>query len=46
MKIPQEYLDSSYDFGFTAVDDDEVAEPLIQQVKSFADQETEKAVNL
>tara|TARA_R110000824_G_scaffold65001_3_gene169666 strand:+ start:2962 stop:3255 length:294 start_codon:yes stop_codon:yes gene_type:complete len=44
MKIPQEYLDSTYDFGFTAVDDDEVAEPLIQQVKSFADQETEKAV--
>ena len=37
MKIPQEYLDSTYDFGFTAVDDDEVAEPIVQSYKSQSD---------
>ena len=30
MKIPQEYLDMTNDFGFTAVDDDEVAEPIVE----------------
>jgi len=37
MKIPQEYLDSTYDFGFTAVDDDEVAEPIVQSYTKAAD---------
>lgn len=32
--IPREYLDLSNDFGFTAVDEDEVTEPIITNVKS------------
>ena len=36
-KIPQEYLDMTNDFGFTAVDDDEVAEPIVQSYQSAAD---------
>ena len=37
MKIPQEYLDMTNDFGFTAVDDDEVAEPIVESYKSASD---------
>jgi len=37
MKIPQEYLDMANDFGFTAVDDDEVAEPIVESYKSASD---------
>tara|TARA_R100001591_G_scaffold114884_1_gene129790 strand:+ start:448 stop:744 length:297 start_codon:yes stop_codon:yes gene_type:complete len=37
MKIPQEYLDMTNDFGFTAVDDDEVADPIVQSYKSQSD---------
>ena len=37
MKIPQEYLDMANDFGFTAVDDDEVADPIVQSYKSQSD---------
>ena len=36
-KIPQEYLDMTNDFGFTAVDDDEVAEAIVQSYQSAAD---------
>ena len=36
-KIPQEYLDMTNDFGFTAVDDDEVADPIVQSYKSQSD---------
>lgn len=32
--IPREYLDLSNDFGFTAVDEDEVTEPIITNVKT------------
>lgn len=32
--IPKEYLDLSNDFGFTAVDEEEVAEPIVTDVKS------------
>lgn len=34
MAIPKEYLDLSNDFGFTAVDEEEVAEPIVTDVKS------------
>lgn len=34
MTIPKEYLDLSNDFGFTAVDEEEVAEPIVSDVKS------------
>ena len=34
IKIPQEYLSSDFDFGFTAVDEGEVVEPIITDVKS------------
>lgn len=32
-RIPSEYLDLSNDFGFTAVDEDEVSEPIVTDVK-------------
>jgi hypothetical protein len=35
-KIPLEYLDLSNDFGFTAVDESEVTEPIVNQVTSSA----------
>jgi len=34
MSIPKEYLDLSNDFGFTAVDEEEVAEPIVSDVKT------------
>lgn len=34
MTIPKEYLDLSNDFGFTLVNEEEVAEPLVTDVKS------------
>lgn len=34
MTIPKEYLDLSNDFGFTAVDEEEVAEPIVSDVKT------------
>ena len=34
IKIPQEYLTSDFDFGFTAVDEEEVADPIITDVKN------------
>lgn len=41
LKVPQEYLLSDYDFGFTAVDEDEVVEPIITDVKSATNEELE-----
>ena len=35
-KIPLEYLDSTYDFGFTAVDESEVADPIVSEVTNSA----------
>ena len=35
-KIPLEYLDLSNDFGFTAVDESEVADPIVTEVASSA----------
>ena len=40
MTIPKEYLDNSWDFGFTAVDEETVATPLVTDVKSTADDVT------
>lgn len=38
-KIPAEYLDIDDDFGFTAVHDKDVADPLLTEIKSTADTE-------
>ena len=43
-KIPQEYLTSDFDFGFTAVDEDEVADPIITDVKSATQEVLEKEI--
>ena len=40
--IPQEYLDSNFDFGFTAVDEETVVEPIVTDVKTTVDEETKK----
>ncbi len=40
MAIPKEYLDNSWDFGFTAVDEETVATPMVTDVKSNADDVT------
>ena len=39
-KIPIEYLDLSNDFGFTAVHENDVVDPLITEVKTTADADT------
>jgi hypothetical protein len=41
-KIPLEYLDLNNDFGFTAVDESEVADPLVNQVASTAQSTTQQ----
>lgn len=41
-KIPLEYLDLSNDFGFTAVDETEVTEPIVTQVTSSAQSTTQQ----
>ena len=38
-KIPLEYLDLSNDFGFTAVNESEVVEPIVNEVKTSSDSE-------
>lgn len=38
-KIPVEYLNLDDDFGFTAVHDKDVADPLLHEVKTSADTE-------
>jgi len=42
MTIPKEYLDLSNDFGFTAVDEGEVTEPIITDVKSSTEEQLRK----
>lgn len=39
--IPQEYLNLGNDFGFTSVDEDEITDPIVQEVKSSVS-ETER----
>lgn len=41
-KIPIEYLDLSNDFGFTAVHENDVVDPLITEVKTSADADTKQ----
>lgn len=36
--IPKEYLDAEFDFGFTAVDEETVVEPIVTNVQSSADE--------
>ena len=38
-RIPSEYLDLSNDYGFTAVDEDEVSEPIVTDVKQSTNDE-------
>lgn len=38
-KVPLEYLDLSNDFGFTAVDESEVVDPIVSEVKTSTDTE-------
>lgn len=40
-KIPQEYLTSNFDFGFTAVDEEEVVDPIITDVKNTSQTQLE-----
>jgi hypothetical protein len=46
IKIPQEYLLSEYDFGFTAVDEGEVVEPIITDVRSANSEELENKLQI
>lgn len=39
MKIPQEYLNLNNDFGFTAVDEDEVTDPVVTSAVSTSEQQ-------
>lgn len=39
MPIPKEYLDNSFDFGFTAVSEEVVANPIVTDVKSSLSEE-------
>jgi len=41
-KIPLEYLDLSNDFGFTAVDEADVVEPIVTEVKSSSTTEAKQ----
>lgn len=41
-KIPLEYLDSADDFGFTAVNENEVTEPILTEVKTSVDSQTKQ----
>lgn len=43
-KIPLEYLDGSDDFGFTAVDESEVVEPIVTGVKTSSEEEHKKTL--
>lgn len=40
--IPKEYLDLSNDFGFTATSEEEVAEPIVTDVKSTTEEALKK----
>lgn len=39
MNIPKEYLDLSNDFGFTAVDEEEVSTPIVTDVKTTVEED-------
>jgi hypothetical protein len=41
-KIPIEYLDLNNDFGFTAVHETDLTEPILTEVKSSADTEVKQ----
>lgn len=41
-KIPLEYLDGGNDFGFTAVHEQDVVDPIISEVKTSADDQTKQ----
>jgi hypothetical protein len=41
-KIPLEYLDLNNDFGFTAVHETDLTEPILTEVKSSADTEVKQ----
>ena len=41
-KIPLEYLDLDNDFGFTAVNENDVTEPILTEVKTSVDSETKQ----
>lgn len=43
--IPQEYLDLSNDFGFTAVDEEEVVEPIVTDVKASTEEQLRAKLN-
>ena len=40
--IPAEYLDLSNDFGFTAVHETDVTDPIVSEVKTSVDSETKQ----
>ena len=40
--IPLEYLDSDDDFGFTAVREQDVTDPIVTEIKSSADDQTKQ----
>ena len=42
VKIPQEYFNSNFDFGFTAVDEEEVVDPIITDVRNESQTVLEK----
>jgi len=42
MSIPKEYLNSNWDFGFTAVDEETVTEPIVSGVQNSAEELTKK----
>lgn len=44
-KIPLEYLDLSNDFGFTAVHETDLTEPIITEVKSTANDATKQKLS-
>jgi hypothetical protein len=41
-KIPLEYLDLDNDFGFTAVNENDVTEPILTEVKTSVDTESKQ----
>jgi acetyl-CoA carboxylase alpha subunit len=43
-KIPLEYLDNSNDFGFTAVFESEVVDPIVSDVKTSSEEEHKKTL--
>lgn len=42
LKIPNEYLDTDNDFGFTAVNESEVADPLLDKLETTVSSENKQ----